>query len=59
MTADELETWLKEEQSESSGWAKDDGSGETVGHERFAGLFIQIIFATDFYAPVVARSLRF
>ncbi|KAL8708331.1 MAG: hypothetical protein Q9220_006806 [cf. Caloplaca sp. 1 TL-2023] len=29
----ELKTWLKEEQSESSGWAKDDGSGESVGHE--------------------------
>lgn len=34
MTADELKTWLKEEQSEHSGWSKDDGSGETVGHER-------------------------
>jgi hypothetical protein len=34
MTAEELETWLKEEVSESSGWSKDDGSGETVGHER-------------------------
>lgn len=35
MTADELESWLKEEQSQESGWAKDDGSGETVGHERY------------------------
>jgi len=34
MTAEELETWLKEEASESSGWSKDDGSGETVGHGR-------------------------
>ncbi|KAG7005958.1 hypothetical protein G7Y79_00017g043400 [Physcia stellaris] len=33
MTSDELEAWLKEEHSESSGWSKDDGSGETVGHE--------------------------
>ncbi|ERF70153.1 hypothetical protein EPUS_00340 [Endocarpon pusillum Z07020] len=33
MTADELEAWLKEEQSESSGWSKSDGSGETIGHE--------------------------
>lgn len=33
MTADELEKWLKEEQSQESGIAKDDGS-ETVGHER-------------------------
>lgn len=34
MSSSELEDWLKEEQSEGSGWAKDDGSGETVGHER-------------------------
>ncbi|KAL9612176.1 MAG: hypothetical protein Q9167_003212 [Letrouitia subvulpina] len=34
MSASELEDWLKEEQSEGSGWSKTDGSGETVGHER-------------------------
>lgn len=34
MTAEELEAWLKEEQSQSSGWGKGDGSDETVGHER-------------------------
>ena len=34
MTAGELEDWLKEQQSADSGWAKGDGSGETVGHER-------------------------
>lgn len=33
MTPDELEAWLKEEQSETSGWHKADGSGETIGHE--------------------------
>lgn len=33
MTADELESWLKEEQSQESGWSKDDESGETIGHE--------------------------
>ncbi|RDW73274.1 hypothetical protein BP6252_07181 [Coleophoma cylindrospora] len=33
MSASELEAWLKEEQSQSSGWSKDDGSGETIGHE--------------------------
>ncbi|KAI4281830.1 MAG: hypothetical protein L6R38_003384 [Xanthoria sp. 2 TBL-2021] len=33
MTSSELEAWLKEEQSENSGWDKGDGSGETVGHE--------------------------
>jgi Protein of unknown function (DUF3140) len=36
MTSDELEAWLKEEQSSSSGWSKSDRSGETIGHERFA-----------------------
>ena len=35
MTSSELEEWLKGEQSEGSGWSKDDGSGETIGHERW------------------------
>jgi len=35
MSATELEEWLKGEDSSSSGWSKDDGSGETIGHERF------------------------
>jgi hypothetical protein len=35
MSASELESWLKEEDSTSSGWSKDDGSGETVGHDRY------------------------
>ena len=34
MTAAELGEWLKEEQSENSGWDRGGGSGETVGHER-------------------------
>ena len=33
MTADELEAFLKTEGSESTGWSKGDGSGESVGHE--------------------------
>ncbi|KAL9010317.1 MAG: hypothetical protein Q9173_004736 [Seirophora scorigena] len=33
MTTAELENWLNEEQSEDSGWSKDDGSSETIGHE--------------------------
>ncbi|KAI4235060.1 MAG: hypothetical protein LQ349_003408 [Xanthoria aureola] len=33
MTSSELKEWLMEGQSESSGWDKGDGSGETVGHE--------------------------
>jgi hypothetical protein len=35
MSASDLETWLKTEESTSSGWSKEDGS-ETIGHERFA-----------------------
>jgi len=33
MTAEELERWLKGEDSQSSGWSKNDGSGESIGHE--------------------------
>ncbi|KAL9028223.1 MAG: hypothetical protein Q9196_003381 [Gyalolechia fulgens] len=33
MSSGELEEWLTEGQSKGSGWSKDDGSGETVGHE--------------------------
>lgn len=33
MTAPELEKWLKSSQSGEAGWSKDDGSGETVGHD--------------------------
>jgi len=34
MTAEELEEWLKGDDSQKSGWSKDDGSGESIGHER-------------------------
>jgi len=34
MTPEELEEWLKSEESEGSGWTKE-GGGETIGHERF------------------------
>lgn len=33
MTSSELEKWLKSSDSESAGWSKDDGSGESVGHD--------------------------
>ncbi|CZS98847.1 uncharacterized protein RAG0_07408 [Rhynchosporium agropyri] len=33
MTAPELEKWLKSEDSTGTGWSKDDGSGETIGHD--------------------------
>ncbi|KAF1981016.1 hypothetical protein K402DRAFT_365530 [Aulographum hederae CBS 113979] len=33
MTPDELKDWLGSDESTGSGWSKDDGSGETIGHE--------------------------
>ena len=33
MTPSELKKWLKSPESESSGWSKNDGSGESIGHE--------------------------
>ncbi|RMY74402.1 hypothetical protein D0863_03267 [Hortaea werneckii] len=33
MTANELKDWLQQSSSEDAGWSKDDGSGESVGHE--------------------------
>lgn len=33
MSAKDLKAWLEEESSESAGWSKEDGSGETVGHD--------------------------
>jgi len=35
MTAQELKDWLGSDESAGAGWSKDDGSGETIGHERF------------------------
>lgn len=33
MTASELEKWLKSSDSNSAGWPKDSGDGESVGHD--------------------------
>lgn len=33
MTASELEKWLKSDDSNSAGWSKDGGDGESVGHD--------------------------
>ncbi|KZF26160.1 hypothetical protein L228DRAFT_235265 [Xylona heveae TC161] len=33
MSAGELKDWLGSDESVGSGWSKDDGSGETIGHE--------------------------
>ncbi|KAH0288536.1 hypothetical protein KCU62_g5084, partial [Aureobasidium sp. EXF-3399] len=33
MGPDELKEWLGGEDSAGAGWSKDDGSGETIGHE--------------------------
>ena len=35
MSASELGEWLKGESSQGAGWSKGDGSGETIGHERY------------------------
>lgn len=37
MNSDELTEWLKGDASISSGWTKD-GTGETVGHQRYNGI---------------------
>jgi hypothetical protein len=33
MTPSELKEWLSGSASQESGWSKDDGSGESIGHE--------------------------
>ncbi|PIA92827.1 hypothetical protein CB0940_04203 [Cercospora beticola] len=33
MSAKDLQDWLGSEESTGAGWDKDDGSGETIGHE--------------------------
>jgi len=33
MTPHELKDWLGKDESAGSGWSKDDGSDETIGHE--------------------------
>jgi Protein of unknown function (DUF3140) len=35
VTADELEKWLKGAKSKKAGWSKEDGSGESIGHESY------------------------
>ncbi|KAG8951076.1 hypothetical protein FRC03_012644 [Tulasnella sp. 419] len=36
MSAEELTEWLESDASRQAGWQKDDGSGETIGHDRCA-----------------------
>ncbi|KAF3040856.1 hypothetical protein E8E11_007467 [Didymella keratinophila] len=33
MSAKELQDWLGQDESAGAGWSKDDGSGETIGHD--------------------------
>ena len=35
MTAEELDEWLKGDKSKNAGWSKEDGSGESIGHESY------------------------
>lgn len=41
MTPSELRDWLGSDESAGAGWTKDDGSGETIGHERYGSMIIQ------------------
>lgn len=50
MTADELEKWLKSDKSKESGWSKSDGSGESIGHERWAFAVLTLAMINDFYS---------
>ena len=61
MSASELEAWLKGKESESSGWSKDDGSGETIGHESCVHFPKQKIKYSNITLafPVAVRSSRF
>lgn len=34
MDPDQLKEWLGSDESARAGWSKDDGSGESIGHER-------------------------
>lgn len=58
MSASDLEKWLKEEDSTESGWSKDDGSGETVGHERYVLLITTLNDRIVLTNAVDVRSLR-
>jgi len=33
MSVSELKEWLETEESQTAGWSKSDGSGESIGHE--------------------------
>jgi len=47
MSASELKDWLGSEESVGAGWSKDDGSGETIGHER----------SVSFWWPSITKPL--
>ena len=66
MTADELEEWLKSDQSNSAGWTRSDSKkGETVGHES-GRIIVEILRTEGSYSEdqvahmrkVVSYSLR-
>lgn len=59
MTADELKEWLKGEDSTSAGWSKDDGSGETKGHERWVLLLENLGSLVLIDLLVVVKSFIF
>jgi hypothetical protein len=59
MTAEELEKWLKGSSSKESGWSKSDGSGESVGHERYRHCFCLLPMHRPDNPIVAGRSSRF
>jgi hypothetical protein len=44
MSVKKLKEWLKQEDSTGSGWPKDDGSGETIGHGSYVSHLAALIF---------------
>ena len=47
MDADELVEWLGRDESAGAGWSKSDGSGETIGHERYGSWICQCKSSPD------------
>ena len=59
MTAAELKEWLGSEESTGAGWSKDDGSGETIGHESGRMVSLQLYRLTQLRLSQNIRSLRY
>lgn len=51
MNSPELKEWLGKDESAGAGWSKDDGSGGTVGHERYGKSLLHSRFKSLFLLP--------